>query len=253
MKELLICDASTVDTIAPIARDLGAGIEIQAFYQPAVLDDPAEIPRHQAAVEGIERRSMHGPFSGLCPGCWDPRIQAVTRDRVREALAVAAELQTQHLILHHGFAPHTISPGAWVERSAAFWKTILADIPDGLRIHVENVLDLGPSPLQDLIHAVDHPAFDINLDIGHCHALSTTDPVAWIETLGSMIGYTHLHNNDGTSDSHQGFSEGTADMRAICEALQRHAPDATWAVEVFGEGLRPSLDWLHENSFVPPS
>lgn len=251
MKNLLICDASTVDRIAPLVRELGVGIEIQAFYQTPVLDDPEQVPHHRAALEGIALRSMHGPFGGLCPGCRDPKIQEVTRLRIRQAISIAAQLEVQHIVLHHGFAPHTISPTSWVKRSTAFWNDILEDIPTGLQIHIENVLDHGPSPLLDLINAIHQPAVDVNLDIGHCHAISTTDPVTWITTLGNHIGYTHLHNNDGTSDSHRGFANGTADMHAICDALQEHAPNAMWAVEVFGDGLRPSLDWLADQGFMP--
>ena len=65
-----------------------------------------------------------------------------------------------------------------------------------------------------------------------------------------MIGYVHLHNNDGETDQHLALNSGTVSMAEVCHALIENAPRAVWAIEARQPGpVRESIEWLGEQGF----
>jgi sugar phosphate isomerase/epimerase len=86
-----------------------------------------------------------------------------------------------------------------------FWHDFLSDKDPNIRIHLENMLELDPELISDVVRSIDRANLDINLDIGHAHCNSNTPVIKWIERLGSQIGYVHLHDNHGQSDEHLGL------------------------------------------------
>lgn len=251
MKQLILCDDAHVHAVAPLCRRLGAGIEVQAFYDPRVLEqNPAALEEHRLAIEGIAPVALHGCFGDLCPGSWDALVRQVARQRFEQSYAAASALGAQHLILHHGYVPHTSSPEGWIRRSAQFWQDFLAEKDTGMRVHLENLLEWDAGLIREVVQSVDRPNLDINLDIGHAHCNSRISVVAWIEQLGGLIGYVHLHDNRGSEDEHLGLGQGTIPLRDVCQALLAYAPNAVWALEAEGEGLWQSVEWLGENGFL---
>ena len=155
-----------------------------------------------------------------------------------------------HLIFHHGYVPHTSPSQGWIKRSVQFWQDFLEDKDGTIHIHLENMLEWDPGLILEVVSSINRPILDINLDIGHTHCNSKTPTVKWIEQLGNHIGYTHLHDNRGEEDEHLGLGQGTIPMRDACLALNELAPQAIWAIEAEGEGLKQSLEWLGENGFI---
>ncbi len=138
----------------------------------------------------------------------------------------------------------------WIKRSTEFWRDFLDGKNPDMMIHLENLLELDPKLISEVVASIERENLDINLDIGHAHCNSSTNVTKWIERLGGHIGYVHLHDNNGSSDEHRGLGQGTIPMEEVCQALTEHAPDAVWAIEAEGDGIRPSLDWLGDNGFV---
>ena len=251
MKQLLICDECNVRQAASLCRELAAGIEVQAFHDPRLFEEsPAAVEEHKQVIRGIQLVSVHGCFGDLCPGSFDALIRQVARQRIEQSYAVAICLGASHLVLHHGYAPHTSPPAGWIKRSTQFWRDFLDGKDTATMIHLENMLELDPELISDVVHSIDRANLDINLDIGHAHCNSKTDVVRWIERLGTQIGYVHLHDNHGQEDEHLGLGQGTLPMQEVCQALNECAPDAVWALEAEGEGLRRSIEWLGSNGFI---
>lgn len=246
---LLLCDNCKVDEVAPLCAAHKLGIEVQSFYKPEALDNPEVLAYHQTRIAGITPRALHGPFGDLCPGSFDPLVREVARFRLEQAYQVAMRLDVEHIILHHGYVPHTSRHAGWVQRSGEFWQAFLAEKSPALQFHLENLLE-EPAILADVIAAIDRPNVTVTLDIGHAHCNSHTSVVRWIETLGSQIGYVHLHDNHGETDEHLGFGQGTIPLVEVCHALLEYAPHAVWAIEAEGEGIAASLRWLEEHGFT---
>ncbi len=250
MYKLLICDGREVAEVAPLCAANGFGIEVQSFYRPAALEDQALVNYHREQIAGIMPRAMHGPFGDLCPGSFDPMVREVARFRLEQAYALAGQLGIEHLIFHHGYVPHTSMRKGWIRRSAEFWKSFLAEKSPDMHFYLENLLDLEPSIIAEVMGEIGCANLSINLDIGHAHCNSHTPVLAWIEALGPRIGYTHLHDNHGEDDEHLGFGQGTIPLTEVCHALNEYAPDAIWAIEAEGEGIDISLRWLCDNGFL---
>lgn len=251
MKQLLICDDSKVDEVAPLCRALGVGIEVQAFYNPRVFEDDATaVEKHCQSISGIRNRSMHGCFGDLCPGSFDAKVRELARQRFEQSYHIATRLEVQHVVFHHGHVPHTSSPQGWLKRSTEFWLSFLEGKITNISFHLENVLDWEPRLLSDVVKSIDLPNVDVNLDIGHVHCNAKTTILKWIEHLNTQIGYVHMHDNHGQEDEHLGLGRGTIPMKEVCLALEEYAPDAIWALEAEGAGIQQSVDWLRDNGLL---
>ena len=254
MNALLICDDSNLSDIASLCSKFGFGIEVQGFYDPQVNElKPHWVGEVKEIIQGITPVSLHGCFGDLCPGSFDALVRQVTRQRFEESYHIANTLGARHLILHHGYVPHTSPVPGWIKRSTEFWQEFLAGKNADFQIHMENYLDLGPDLIAEVVHTINRPNLDVNLDIGHAHAFSNVPVVKWIEQLGQLIGYVHLHDNHGQEDEHLGLGQGTIPLKEVCQALNDCAPEAIWALEAQGGGIQQSIDWLGAHGFLVSS
>ncbi len=252
MKALLLCVDERVAEAAAFCRGKGLGIEVQAFHDPNYASStPDAVALHEVALKGISVRAFHGCFADLCPGSIDPMVRDIARKRFEFSYETAMQLDIHNLILHHGFVPHNSSPGGWLQRCSTFWKEFLREKSDKMRFHIENTLDWDPSLLSEVVDAIDDARVDVNLDVGHAHCEGRLPVVEWVERLGDQIGYVHLHDNHGHDDEHLGFGKGTLPLKEVCEALEKEAPNALWAIEVGREeDVLPAFEWLGENGFL---
>lgn len=248
--QIALCDSGSVEKISQISREMGFGIEIQTFYDPALYDSNEQLlSLHVQALKDIELQIMHGPFGDLVPGSFDALVRQTARTRFDQAAEISSKLGIEKMILHHGYVPGTSNPVKWLMRASAFWSEFLDQYPN-LHVHLENMLERDPQLIADLIDRVDSPRFDACLDVGHAHCHSDLSIDRWIDLLNERIGYVHLHNNDGTHDQHLALDQGTLDMNEACDALQERAPNAIWALEMPLDAIGSSLDWLQSNGYL---
>lgn len=177
-------------------------------------------------------------------------VRDVARFRFEQALTVAGKLEINHIVLHHGYVPGTSLHERWVARSSRFWKELLQDKADTIRIHLENLFEKGPELIAEVIDAIADPRITACLDIGHIHCHSHVGCADWIKHLRHRIGYVHMHDNHGVTDEHLGLGEGSIPLVQVCEALEQFAPDAVWALECQLGSLVSSHDWLRTHRFV---
>ncbi|UCF10306.1 MAG: sugar phosphate isomerase/epimerase [Candidatus Bipolaricaulota bacterium] len=244
MEAFLLCDSTDPQSVLPRCRAEGFGIEVQAFYHPAALADSNLVDATAEAIEGVTPLSVHGPFGDLCPGSFDPMVRDLARLRLERAHEVAVRLDAEHIVLHHGYVPHTSPPSGWIPRSRDFWRALLDRVTAKMRVHLENLLEIDPEMIAAVVDEVDRPNLDIALDIGHAHCRSRGSVLDWIEALGARIGYVHLHDNCGKEDEHLALGAGTIPLPEVCAALEERAPRALWALEVAADDVEPSLGVL---------
>ena len=251
MKKLVLCDNGEYQKVAPLCEEYHLGVEVQAFYDPEFLvsnPEALEIQKHQYGDTKIQ--SMHGPFADLCFGSFDRLIREATKSRFEYAYAIAEKLECEDIVLHHGYVPGTSHYQNWIKRGKAFWTEFLLDKGDNITFHLENMLELDPELISDIVSAIDDPRLNICLDVGHAFCNSKTDVLKWIVRLNKQIGYVHLHNNLGSKDEHLGFEKGAMLFDEICHALDQFSPDSIWAIETNTEDIEPSIQWLQMNCFL---
>lgn len=248
MKALLIADGSDPATVAPVCRDHGVGVEVQAFHDPAYYEStPDAVAFHEDTLADIELRALHAPFRDLRPGAVDSLIRAATKQRLDEGFAFAEGLGARYLVAHNGYTPGLAPAEVWNQRAVGFWKAFLDEHDPRIQLCIENVLEPEPDGLIDLIDCIGDRRVRVNLDIGHVHCHSNLGVVRWVEMLGPRTAYVHLHDNHGAEDEHLGLGKGTIPLVEVCHALEQHAPDALWTIEAPRQGIEQSMDWLRSH------
>ncbi|MFR5860058.1 MAG: sugar phosphate isomerase/epimerase family protein, partial [Clostridia bacterium] len=194
---------------------------------------------------------LHGPFTEIYPAAIDYRARELGMQRLNEAYEVAATLGVTRMIVHNGWLPFIYFKSWQAEKGALFWQAFLRDKPADFELCIENVLEDEPDMLVDMMRQIDDPRIRLCLDIGHANAVTAKNlPVTrWIQRLAPYLAHFHLHNNDGSGDTHAAFDAGSIDMQEILQTIDRCcADDVTYTIEA-REPL-PCLAWLKAHQYL---
>jgi len=236
---------STIDPAAgTIAEKYGLGVEIAEYCTAWNLDDhfSATDAQVRQEIRGVERRMFHGPFNELFPCAIDPQARALAARRYTQAMALAKQYDARGIVIHGGFQPFAYYRSWYVEQSILFWKSFLRDAPGGLTIFLENVLEPEPEDLLDIVRGVGDPRLRLCLDVGHVNAYSRIPVEAWLKTLSPFLSHFHIHNNDGSRDTHSPLYEGTIPMEELLRKAEELCPEATYTLELTQS--EASVCWL---------
>ena len=237
---------STIDSKAQeIAREHGLGLEIAEYCTAWNMDE--KFRETDTAVRqkltGIQNRILHAPFNELFPCAIDPKARALAADRYRQAIGLARDYGATKVVIHGGYNPRIYYPVWYVEQSIGFWKAFLEEDP-GVEIVLENVLEDEPGLLLDIVKGVDDTRLRLCLDIGHANAYTPVSPMDWLKACAPYLSHFHLHNNDGTQDSHSALNCGSIPMDEFVQQAESLCPDATFTLEVLES--KSSVRWLLE-------
>lgn len=216
-----------------ILQRTNMGVEAIEFSISDSLDHLNEkVKEYRSRIKyyGVTDLILHGPFLDLNPMAYDSQIQKVTTCRFAQAYEAGLQLGAKKIVYHTCFIPTVYYLDGWAERMADFFHTFLEGRTE-LQVLIENVLDRYPKPIKQVVDMVNAPNFKLCLDIGHANCYSELSPIRWAECFADSIGHVHLHNNDGTRDSHLSLDAGTAPARELLHIFKKIAPDATYTIE----------------------
>ena len=237
--------STTASDASEAARRYGLGIEIAEYCTAWNMD--REFMQTDAAVrkklEGIPKRLLHAPFNELFPCAIDPKARELAAGRYRQAIALAKGYGAAKVIIHGGYNPWIYYPVWYVEESVKFWREFLREDP-GVELVLENVLETEPEMLLDIVNGVDDPRLGLCLDIGHVNAYSKVPVMDWLERWAPRLTHFHIHNNDGSWDTHSPLDQGTIPIRALLHRAEELCPHATYTLELME--AEPSVRWLLE-------
>ncbi len=235
---------STIDSRAgDIARAAGLGVEIAEFCTAVNADEyfDAANARVLEQVRGVPRRVLHGAFNELFPCAIDPLARKLAAYRYAQALELAARYGAGKVILHGGFSPKLYYPCWYVEQSVIFWREFLKTHPGKYEICLENVMEEEPETLLSIVSQVESPRLRLCLDVGHVNHYSRHPALEWMECWGGWLSHLHLHNNDGSADSHGSLQHGSLPMADI---IRRIGGSMTATLELIDIGN--DIHWLEE-------
>ena len=238
-----------LSTIAPdateMARKFGLGLEIAEYCTAWNMDDKfGEVhPTVLEAIDGIANRVLHAPFNELFPCAIDPKARELAASRYRQAIQLAKSYGATKVVIHGGYNPWIYYPVWYVEESVKFWKEFLQEDP-GVEIVLENVLEEEPGMLLDIVTEVDHPNLRLCLDIGHVNAYAKVPVMQWLESWKDYLSHFHIHNNDGSWDTHSPLNCGSIPVREFLDRAAALCPGATFTLELLE--AEPSVRWLLE-------
>jgi len=228
------------------ARQHGFGLEIAEFCTACNTDNffvetDASV---RLKLEGVSQRILHAPFNELFPCAIDPLARDLAKYRYRQAMKLAQTYHAHKIVIHGGYNPRIYYPVWYVEKSILFWKEFMKEVPADLEICLENVLEEEPSMLYDIVSAVDHPQLRLCLDVGHVNAYSAISAEDWLNMWSPYLSHFHIHNNDGSWDSHSSLNCGTIPMKELLLRADKLCPFATYTLEL--TEASDSVRWLLE-------
>ena len=241
---------SCMDAEAPaLARQEGLGLELTAFSYAPNLEDAAQLAAAEAQCAGTERLWLHAPFAELSPCAIDPLVRDAALRRFRQTIQAAQALGVTRIVVHGGYIPLVYFPEWFVEQSVRFWRELLSDVPEGMTLAVENVMEPEPRLLADIAAQVDDPRLGLCLDVGHANSsASKTPPLEWIAPMAPWLRHVHLHNHEGGWDLHAPLGRGTVPMEQVLDTLLETCPAATYTIE--NQDCAPSLEWLAQRGYL---
>ena len=238
---------STIDShAADLVRSHGFGLEIAEYCTAYNMDEHFE--ETDTAVQGqlysISSAILHAPFNELFPCAIDPLARELAKHRYRQAIRLAQRYKAHKIVIHGGYNPRIYYPVWYVEQSIVFWKEFMKEVPADMEICLENVLEEEAFILFDIVSAVDHPQLKLCLDVGHVNAYSAISAAEWLKAWAPYLSHFHIHNNDGSWDSHSPLNCGTIPMKEFLLQADELCPSATYTLEL--TEAADSVRWLLE-------
>lgn len=220
------------------------GLEGDALYTLGnqVFKDLAQA----LADEGLAC-TLHAPFFDLSPGALDPRILAVSRDKLKRAFELIAIFKPRAIICHLNYESnkHGYKQTEWFAAAFETFSELLHMAAQARTIMaLENTYETEPSQHIRMMQALDSPYARICLDVGHLMAFAKSPWQTWTEAL-PWVGHLHLHDNQGDTDTHQAIGRGCFDFPGFFQAVARQAVQPGVTLEPHSrEDLWESLDAL---------
>ena len=237
--------STTASDAHAVAEKNGLGIEIAEYCTAWNMDEKFEEvhPKVQEKINGIPGRILHAPFNELFPCAIDKKARELAASRYRQAIELVKQYDATKVVIHGGYNPWIYYPVWYVEESIKFWKVFLQEDPS-VEIVLENVLETEPQWLQDIVKGVDDPRLRLCLDIGHVNAYSKIPVADWLKEWAPYLSHFHIHNNDGSWDTHSPLDCGNIPMWEFLDSAAVLCPEATFTLELLE--AESSVRWLLE-------
>ena len=184
------------------------------------------------------RFSIHAPSRGTNLASLLEPIRRASVEVMADCFSVAAEVGAG-VVLHPGYF-------AWEEEREKAWQQLGRSLAD-LHIHaqersvdffVENMGNWDYFLLKTPGEFSRIGAASFALDVGHAHQNHCLDGF-----LRLPARHYHLHDNDGTEDSHAAIGDGTIDFGAVMDVVNRSGIDPIIEVTDL-PGVKTSIERL---------
>jgi len=217
-----------------------------ALEQLAPVTDLVEImddgPHFIESVEILESYSLcytfHAPSRSINIASIHEPIRQASVEVIGSCFSLAAEVDAD-IVIHPGYF-------AWEEeqeKALRQFHTSLSELngiadTHSVKFFIENMGNWNYFFLKEPAE-IDHLGnFELALDVGHAYLNHCLDGF-----LSLPFGHVHLHDNDGTEDTHNPVGSGSIDFQAVMKAV--HRTGATPVIEVATlEGVLRSLTYL---------
>lgn len=173
------------------------------------------------------RFSVHTPFMHVDILSSDGTKRDESKLDVRQSVSLASKYGAEYAVIHPGY--RSGNPSA--DEIVGIWQELLGFCDDiGLTGLIENLTKKSvfyrPEDLYSFRRLIRRSNF--MLDTGHANIEGTLDSfMAAIRDLS----YFHIHDNNGTSDSHFRLGRGNIDWDSFFSKVAQFKPDAPLVVE----------------------
>nr|WP_249361476.1 sugar phosphate isomerase/epimerase family protein [Haloterrigena sp. H1] len=207
---------ASVEEFLEFLTELGLNhLELKREYLEGHPDVPTEAELGELADRYDVSVTYHAPFRDWNMGSFNDGVRRASVEQVKRTLDDAATADAGAVVVHGGAVPHRYPE--WVREKAAdnARQSLLecAEYADeiGVALCLENQprneskrrYTTSPADLEATLQNVpiDGDALGVTLDVGHAKA-NGYDWRDFVDRFGERIRVCHLHDNDGTGDTH---------------------------------------------------
>jgi sugar phosphate isomerase/epimerase len=185
-------------------------------------------------LKHFQHTGAHLPFVDLNVICVNERVREDAMEQLRQAIEVAKRLNLDYVVAHATGTTEGIMTDREPHRQYLALTRLARLCKDsGMTLSIENAQnlhDLGEcaAMIRRLKNDEGLPVA-MTFDTGHAN-IPKGDREAPYKQYGTVadaldscidvLNNIHLHNNDGTSDQHQGLLDGSIDLRACIRRLR---------------------------------
>jgi sugar phosphate isomerase/epimerase len=233
------------------------GFEIIDFALPNVLNSDYEhiIKEYESKPDGEKPLfiSQHGAALDLYINSRDKLIREVAEKRFKDNLVIADRLGVYFTVFHSGIIPLIGQKSYyenWVKSHVEFWDEAVKNHKTSILL--ENLWDLSPHQLLEVIGKVNSPKLNVCFDTGHCNAFSESPMKEWFRVLGKKIPYIHLNDNLGDFDSELPAGRGNINWLEFNDAVNEYCDKPLVVIEVSSlKDIAESIHYLEKNRIYP--
>lgn len=220
------CLEDEMDWLNAAGRDL----EVSAGHAILDGDAGARVELARRLFAGFKGRlSIHAP-GGVRTATDDPQERAFTRGRFHQAIDFAAAIGATHMVVEpwlFSFSNAAIRPPhmpRMADLSYGTLQPLVSHAEDkGVTLVLENVPEVDPMLLVDLVRRFESRNVRMCLDTGHAYLMhyqhGAPVPDEWVRAAGDLLAHVHVADNDGEMDRHWAPGDGSIAWYPLFEAL----------------------------------
>jgi len=182
--------------------------------------------------------TVHAPFADVNISSFIPSIRRVMLRRLKRSLLHASQIGSHLWVFHPGLQTGVshIYPGTdWELNLRSVRELLDAARRCNVEITIENMPSLFPVLLKNVgevtrfYRDLGETDLGLTLDVGHANINGQI--YEFIERLPERIAHVHVHDNDGTFDSHLGIGYGNINWSRVIQMLKKMNYRGTLIVE----------------------
>ncbi len=235
MKYYVIPNLDEINKYKELSKEYDLGFEYNEFYMPSLLDDANRLGDTINRYYELKRcnDTLHGVFYDITLDSIDPWIKEASLIRVRSSLDIAKTLNCKGVVFHTNYITWMKDEAykkRWLEENKKIYLELIEEY-DTLEIYIENMFDLDPYLLRDLVKEINHERVGVCLDIAHA-SISNVDLSVWFKELSPYIKHIHINDNDKIVDSHLELGKGIIDYDLAYKYIKELNDDISILIEI---------------------
>ncbi len=235
MKYHVIPKLDELDKYLELAKEYNLGFEYNEFFIPSTLDNEEKLNNiiNEYKKLGRANDTLHGVFFDITLDSQDEKIRKISFDRVKKSLEIAKELKCKGVVFHTNYITwmkDQAYQNRWVELNAKAYLELIEEFKD-LEIYIENMFDLDPYELKNLMDEINHERIGVCLDVAHA-SISNVDINIWFDVLGKYIKHIHINDNDLKVDSHDEIGKGLIDYKKVFNLINKLDDKTSILIEI---------------------
>ena len=176
--------------------------------------------------------TMHAPFCSVNLASINPNIRKASVSEILNSIHYASSLGCKLIVVHPGIISYPRSLNKFQRIANAnecdsFLQICEKAEQQKLVVCVENMPRLPPAfkeswtgdEMVKIVDACSSPYVQIALDVGHCNTTDIPIP-SMIKRFDKSIKHVHIHDNDGTRETHSIVGKGSINWLSVITALK---------------------------------